>query len=904
MAIQLPGTPQQQKAPFSAFDTSSNFRSGLVDVGQAIRQVGAGQRRVEEKAERDAETAKAELEKKERDQQGLLALEIEAQYAEQLGKAQTDFALALKINDENLIKEAEKKINSLDTNGSSFNINDFSSSTTQLVDPNITRESLVGMRKSFTSAIYRNRVDKVNSANFSTINDYLARTDSAAASHINNNETGVSNEALVESLYKIVDDKYYIPIRNATTVGEPRAAFDKRVRQQLVDLMVHQFDHTGVLTKGEVNSRYDQVTEMLNDPKFKENNVIFDVDDVREIKDAYQTKLEQVSSSKYQQTHAKLAQASARNALSLALDADVITPEIIYNAIQPLGTVDTSVFTPEQSVKHNSQLQLGFMFTDGEEPLAYTMLQEMAKKPFSDKTTLSTQLEKEFGSNFVNIGLAPTEKQMLSDWLHRTLSKLQNIGDNPSSIKLLSPYHAQLVERGKTDPAAYLEAKREYAKFVKESPDLNRFVSPNFYINSAEFPGTDLGNETTFIEAVMTNFATNGAESTLGHASYQLDQGDVAGLELLRFESEKLAADTFVRTGNLDTAKEAVATLVGNYKSGLEPDSVVDDLVDIIINQDIKFDRDRSGNVIPLITLSNLYEDSLTPSKKPLFDTVLRGYVKLHKGNLITLDDPEEQHEFIRDQVFNDKNVFSLVAATGTGSLIELPTEFNAYIDESKDRAGFFKRSLFPFGNILNNTESIKTVSSVYAAAVVAEMINQNSSLNIEKRLRTVIEEMGGPTLGEPGVGYVSDALIGYTGGTSEATRTKTTRRAFLRGILNIQHEGKPLAKIVSKLIPDANGKMQKHAVLKLLNKQFKYVEIAKSEEDRTPISAPISIPMSVVEKVMPELVSIPDNSMMGDVPVFNRMYLSQLLGMEEGVLYDKAFRRYDEMYISEAEEN
>ena len=48
MAIRLSGTPQQQKAPFSAFDTSSNFQSGLVDVGRAIKSVGAGQRRVEE----------------------------------------------------------------------------------------------------------------------------------------------------------------------------------------------------------------------------------------------------------------------------------------------------------------------------------------------------------------------------------------------------------------------------------------------------------------------------------------------------------------------------------------------------------------------------------------------------------------------------------------------------------------------------------------------------------------------------------------------------------------------------------------------------------------------------------------------------------------------------------------
>ena len=915
MAIKLSKTPQQQKASFSAFDTSSNFKSGLTNVGQALRGVGAGQQRMKQRqemeadaAQRDAKAAQAEIDRKTKANQKLTALEIEAKYAEDLTQVQTELARASKIGDPNALKAAQEKLNALDTNSAGFSINNFAQGNAELVDSDVIRESSVAIRKLYTNVARKSEIDRINSESYTRSKAFLDRSDITATNFVNNNSSGVSNEVLIEELNGIIGDPYLAPIRESTSIGQARAAFDKRIKQQLVDRMINQFDHTNPLTPDEVNSRMEAIRGVLDDQKFQEANVIFDVDDEEAITNAYETKIKEVSASGFQQAQAKIAQASARSALSLALDADVITPEIIYNAIQPLGNVDTSVLNPEQSVKHNSQLQLAFMFTDGEEPLAYSMLQSMSKKPFSDKTTLSTQLEEEFGSNFVNIGLAPTEKQMLSDWLHSTLSKLQDIGDNPSNIRLLSPYHAQLVERGRTDPTAYLEAKREYTKFVKESPNLNRFVSPNFYINSAEFPTTDMGNETTFIEAVMTNFTTNGVESTLGHASYRLDQGGIRGLELLRFESEKLAADTFTRTGNPDIAKEAVTTLVANYKSGGEPDSVVDELLNTIIREDIKFDRDKPGNVIPLITLSSLHEDSLDPSKKPFYDRILRGYVKLHKGELVRLDDPEEQHEWIRDQVFKDKNVFTLVASTGTGSLIELPAEFNNFIDESKDRAGLFKRAFFPFGNMLSNTESIKAVSSVYVAAVVSEMISQNSSLDIEKRLRTVVEEMGGPTLGKSefyGGGSVgSDALMGYTGGVSEATMTRRTRRAFLVGLMNIKHEGKPLAKIVTKLIPDANGKMQKHAVLKILNRQFKYVEIAKSEEDRSPITAPIAIPMSVVEKVMPELTGIPEDSLMGDVPFFNSMYVPQFFGMEEGVLYNKSFRRYDEIYPNEVEED
>ena len=60
MAIRLSGTPQQQKASFSAFDTSSGFQSGLTQVGQSLQQAGAGQARVEKRAE--VEAARAEVE--------------------------------------------------------------------------------------------------------------------------------------------------------------------------------------------------------------------------------------------------------------------------------------------------------------------------------------------------------------------------------------------------------------------------------------------------------------------------------------------------------------------------------------------------------------------------------------------------------------------------------------------------------------------------------------------------------------------------------------------------------------------------------------------------------------------------------------------------------------------------
>jgi len=173
MAIKLSGTPQQQKAPFSAFDTSSNFKSGLVDVGQAIRQVGAGQRLVEERAERTAADAKNELERKKSLSQSILASELEASYVEQVNQGVLESTRASKLGDSKASEAATKALKALNPSDPNFNINAYATGSEKLTDANTLRKALVNFRKAYSSGNTKAETERINSSLYSRQVEFL-----------------------------------------------------------------------------------------------------------------------------------------------------------------------------------------------------------------------------------------------------------------------------------------------------------------------------------------------------------------------------------------------------------------------------------------------------------------------------------------------------------------------------------------------------------------------------------------------------------------------------------------------------------------------------------------------------------------------------------------------------------
>jgi hypothetical protein len=964
MAIRLSGTPQQQKAPFSAFDTSSNFQSGLVDVGRAIKSVGAGQRRVEEKAkreaeeaEREAQAAKVELERKTKASQNLLAKETELVFAEQVNAIKVDLTEAIKFGDFPRIQAAQKKLDALDPNSSGYNVNNFlpKNHRSELTDESVIREAYITNRKLWSDVNTSLKVERINAENYTRANSVIDGNTATSIEYLDKyRKEGASNEVLLSTINSLViNNPRYASARESTSLGTARTNFEASNKQLIVDLIMNQFEHESFLSADDLDSRMETISGILKDPALREAGIIFDPSEEEAITKAYTDKRAQATDKGYQKEQLKLGLDLVDSQLGLAMDAETITAEDLYGIQKKLATLsqlDRSAFSTSQLAKFNSMSQLVDMFVPdieaintaraglssavdarerdyfqsmldaavNDDPLAYQILQYMTKLPEAKKTTVATALKDFFGSNFTELQLGDTEQGMLSDWVTKNLSVLRNVGENPRSIGLLSPAHAELVKKAmQGDKNAYHQAAKIYSEFVKNSPDLANVAPPNFYVTQQETPTTSLGNEDTFVNAVMTNVVLNGSSNTLSHATHVLNQGDVKPLEVLRYRSEQLAAEILHSSGgNQEAAEQAVSTLVEKYKFGLEADDVTDNLFTSIQAVNAELDTDEVGEQLTLLMLTDVYALSTDPSRKAFYETVMKGFIETNKTELLKTDSPKKQHKIIRDKLFEETNVFPYVAALGNGGVVELPTELNNYIDPAKDRAGFFTRFVDPVIRVLSDgKESVENVGTVYTTAALLEMFDQNPSLNINQILKDIGESVS-PSVIE-GIARIRTSYSGLSG--SEATalpldskdeRAKLrrrdalrTRRALIRGLTELTVDEKPLLKISTELMPNEAGFLEKVAVMNVLTRGGKYEPLARSATDRRPITAPLSKVIPIVENTIPRITSfmqgVGDDT--GNVDAeLKANYLLQLFGIERANIARLTHKVHEQTYNKE----
>ena len=934
MAIRLSGTPQQQKAPFSAFDTSSNFQSGLTQVGQALQQAGAGQARVKQRAEveaarvareseleaarvaRESEVAQNELDRKEKASQNLLAKETELRYSERVNEVKVELSQAIKLGNYQAIQDAQAKLNNLNPDGSGYNVNSYlpQNHRSELTNEDVIRETNIANKKLWGSTNTSLRVERINAENFTRSAAFTDQVSIDALDFVNENEDGVTNEELIASIDATVDAPIFESVRESTGIGTPRNQFDGLIKQSIIDRLLNQFENNAALTVDELDSRLKTAREILSDPKYRDAGVLFDVTDEEKIEAAYTKKLDEISDTGYQKEQAKASLSAADNSTSLLLNADVITTEATFNVLEPLLKVDADVLTTSQRDKRNSLVALHTMFLADQAnpvPMAYAILERMAMLPESRGTTLATVLKDAYGDDFTKIGLASTEQSALSDWLTKNLKLLRDVGDSPQNLRYLSPYHDELIKRAMSgDKLAYKTAQKEYSDFVKSNADLASVAPPMFYVDQAPLPTQRVGDTKTYADGIATNVLFNGIVNAMSHASHELKQGDIQGMELLRYESEMLYANLLYSGLDQKKASDSVETLVKYHRSGKEFSKTTDSLYESIYLQSQKFDKQAAGDVLPLVSLIQTYTDRGLPDKAEYYNNILRGYVKTYESSLTELDDPEEQYEFIRDKLFDDVNIFPYVTATDSGSLVELPSEYNKYVDVKKDRTGFFGRFFEPVGRLLSDQESLKNVATVYSTAVISEMFEQNPSLNIDQIIRDIREEVAPDIeldLTDPYVSVYTGAIPTQETPEQKAEREEklglTTREALIRGLMNNQVDGKHLFRLTTELQSDDKGNPKKVAVLNVLKANGSYEPLARSSEDRSPISASLDKIDVVMNSAMERITTFSlggtreDDAGVSTMMFGTPYYLSQLFGDNDAQIIPMVQSVHDQIY-------
>jgi len=964
MAIQLPGTPQQQKASFSAFDTSSNFKSGLTDVGQALRDVGAGQRRMKERQEleaerdrRDAEVAQNELDRKEKSSQGMLGQESELVYGEKLGNIEVAINEAFNTGNFTAINENIKQLKALDPKSQSFSINDHlpQNHRSEIDNEEVKRRSILNYQKAWNRLNTSIRVKRVTSETSSRTLTYLDKNTQATVNFLDKyRDEGAPNEALTASVYEIIEDPMHLPIREATSLGTPRGSFDGSLKQMVLDRLMNQFENTGVLSKDEVDSRMEAIRDIITDKRLLDAGIVFDGADEEAISNAYNKKRTEIINPEYQKEKITLGLSNINSQLAGIMNLDILKPENLNSVVKEISTLrsfDESSFSPTQVAKLESVARLAAMFmpdvvdveaaqaglasastaderayfqsqlnAQDEPALAYQLFQYMAKLPEARGTTVATALKDFFGPDFAQLLPSATEQSMLSDWINKNLKAVRNVGDNPRALGRLSPRHADLVKRAaQGDKSSRYEVEKLYKDFVSTHPDLASVAAPDFYVTQQETATSTIGDITTFRQAIETNVDLNGAKNTLSHAAFKLNQGDNTPLEVLRYRAEQVFAETlFSSGGDRKQASSVMSTLVTNYKSGLEADTITDGLYSAIVIQNSKFDIDQEGERISLIALASVHENSSEASRVEYYNTMLKGYINKHKDHLIKLDDPEKQHKFIRDEVFKDNNVFPHVAALGNGGLVEIPVELNKYINPKKDRAGVLARAVDPAIALFSDQESTENVGTVYSTAAMLEFFEQNPSLNIDQILRE-IEKSVSPKVHES-IGLIRKDYSGLSGSRAmpvplDSTDVKAvkkrfadlrTKRALIKGLTQSTIDGSPLLKISTVVQQNEAGFLQKVAVMNVINSDGIYEPLARSDEDRRPITASIPKLTAIVDNVMPRITSFlkgaGDDTGNVDAELFGS-YVPQLLGAERPLLSRLTHKVHEQTYNKEQQQ-
>jgi hypothetical protein len=280
MAIQLnTQTAQQQKAPFSAFDTTSNYRSGLTDVARGLDKVAGAALNIQVAKNQQKEKA-----------QGLLAYKASQDYTVDFKDRSDAFTAAIATGDPDKIQEAENRFNELETIGLDYYSPDLD------LGGDSAQRAAAKAQADWKAA--RNSFDTQKNSRiiFGETTDYQSAQRTAATKAVVDNPDGLNVFALNDTLsrFRGEDEEYQVRY-DALTTPEEQAGFNKDLasnttvvsvqnmktartlkeledRKQIVDEhTTHAVETLGMPTSSveKIETAYRAAKKALSDPTYK-----------------------------------------------------------------------------------------------------------------------------------------------------------------------------------------------------------------------------------------------------------------------------------------------------------------------------------------------------------------------------------------------------------------------------------------------------------------------------------------------------------------------------------------------------------------------------------------------------------------------------------------------------------
>lgn len=264
MAIQLnTQTAPQQKAPFSAFDTTSTYRSGLSDVAQGLSQVGQAAFKIAAEQKRQKDQA-----------QKLLVGEAYTNYSVELDRAYNELDYAFKTGNTEQINQAKDSFSRLQKP-------DFNKFLGEDAGGSIESESALTPYRQRAGESWGRLNNKVllqenNRLISNRTNRYLDAQRSAAIGAITNNPSGLSSADASAFFSSLVPSDEFQNLLDAQLTKEMRDAFGTDAASNVVAFQKHQLRTANSVE--ELNARKEIgdafINETMSSYGFTEKQVI------------------------------------------------------------------------------------------------------------------------------------------------------------------------------------------------------------------------------------------------------------------------------------------------------------------------------------------------------------------------------------------------------------------------------------------------------------------------------------------------------------------------------------------------------------------------------------------------------------------------------------------------------
>lgn len=800
MAIRLnTQTAQQQKAPFSAFDTTSSYQSGLSGVAEGISKVGQAAFNIQKVMANQKTQA-----------QKLLASEAATNYEIQLDEVSKNLDAAYRSGDVSEINRYSKQFDALEKP----NFSDFLSDTAGggIEDTNVLAPYQQEAFKQW-SRLNNTRKLKENSYKISkNSKDFLSANKSNVVTAITQNPTGLSAEnfnTLLKGLNPTTN--VYQILVDGQPNDQTREAFKQDARSSVLAAIKHQLKTAS--SPSELLSRKEQSDVFL---EAHAQSYGFTPNQALDLEELYASRLKAVSDTTYLKKEAEKEYGSVvssyDNFWNLTKASDVYEAASDLE-VRVIRAKDNPYILEKHADKIAEMEEVLSMFipevdSEGNPTTDSSIVDRLARR-----LILNTPDKRPSFADFRQI---VDENQSLSDSAVTAIQKYINnrigiaergIADGDlTSLGALYPELQKHVSSGDTDSARLYYQEHILPELTAKGLDAGLYgeaggnikLPPMFWFGTKNpaFPVNEVAASTSIVLDLLTKNTgyegafIDGAMSVIGNPKSPSDMR-------LTYQVAAAAARAAKMGDNPQDVIETSLTFAKLAHDNKDNQEVEDIYNSLMLEEDVG--GITGVDILDIVQKINQLKGSNRAGEAAYFESQLRGQIVdgLFKGK--TLEDIKEDIQAHEDQYVRPYMGSLRETREGQTTYIH-PDVYNENVDPSYERAGLFGSFLNPIRElpIFGGKTGGKRVAEYSIAAVTAYAAKNFNLSNLEGFLKDtsygISEFPTAPT-------DVSIRYTGMSGATAAPAKTVSreeqeafdlkNQEAVYAGLLNNDYHSK-----------------------------------------------------------------------------------------------------------------